>query len=141
MARSLNQHQIIGNLTRDPEVRTLDSGVSVANFSVATNNTYTNRDGEKVEDVQFHRIVAWGKLAEIVEQYLRKGDRVFLQGPVEHRQWEDKDGNTRYTTETKALELTMLGSSGTDNGGGQSQRQQSQTRQNDNFTPDDDLPF
>lgn len=112
MSRSLNKALIIGNLGADPEVRSTQSGTRVATLSVATSRRWTSRTGEQQENTQWHRIVCWDKLADIAERYLKKGDRVYIDGRIEYRQWEGQDGQTRYTTEIRALEMIMLGSSG-----------------------------
>ncbi len=112
MARSLNKAMIIGNLGADPEVRTTPGGTRVATLSVATSRSWTGRTGDQQERTEWHRIVAWDRLAEICERYLKKGDRVYVEGRIEYRQWEGKDGQTRYTTEIRAREMVMLGSRG-----------------------------
>jgi len=96
---SLNRAQIIGHLTRDPELRTTPSGQSVANFSVATNRRWSGRDGEQQESTEFHDVVAWGKLAEIVGEYFKKGQRVYVEGRLQTRSWEAQDGSKRQRTE------------------------------------------
>lgn len=108
----LNKVSLIGNLAKDPEAKTLPSGQSVALFSVATN--YAWRDAktkEKKSRADFHRVVAWGKLAEIITTYLKKGSKIFLEGRIQNRSWEDKNKNKRYMTEVVASDLIMLGGS------------------------------
>lgn len=112
MSRSLNKAQLIGNLGADPEVRTVPSGSKVATLSVATSRQWTDRSGQQQEKTEWHRVIAWDRLAEICERYLKKGDRVFIEGPIEYRQWEGQDGQTRYTTEIRAREMIMLGGRG-----------------------------
>ncbi|MGH7541487.1 MAG: single-stranded DNA-binding protein [Gemmatimonadota bacterium] len=112
MSRSLNKASIIGNLGADPEIRSTPSGTRVATLSVATSRRWTSRGGEPQEKTEWHRIVCWDRLAEICERYLNKGDRVYVEGRIEYRQWEGQDGQTRYTTEIRAFELIMLGSGG-----------------------------
>ena len=112
MARSLNKATLIGNLGADPEVRSTSAGTRVATLSVATSRRWTTRAGDQQEKTEWHRVVCWEKLAEICEQYLKKGDRVYVEGRIEYRQWEGQDGLTRYGTDIRALELIMLGSSG-----------------------------
>ncbi len=112
MSRSLNKAMVIGNLGSDPEVRSTSSGTRVATLSVATSRSWTGRDGQDQERTEWHRVVAWDKLAEICEQYLSKGDRVYIEGRIEYRQWEGDDGRTRYTTEIRAREMIMLGGRG-----------------------------
>ncbi len=118
MARGINKVILVGNLGSDPEVRYTQSGTAVANFNVATNESYKNREGELVEKTEWHRIVAWSRLAEICAEYLKKGEKVYIEGSLQTRQWEDKDGNTKYTTEIKASEMMMLGDGGAGGGGG-----------------------
>ncbi len=166
MARGVNKVILIGNLGQDPELRYTGSGTAVCNFSLATTETYKDRDGNMVENTEWHRIVAWARLAEICGEYLSKGRQVYIEGQLQTRSWEDKDGNTRYTTEIKAREMQMLGgrdgggSSDDDydqsprqqpqrqssggNGGGRPQSQpsrQSAPSDDYSFEPDDDLPF
>lgn len=104
-----NKVQLIGNLGQDPEIVTLESGSKLAKFTIATNDHYKNANGEKVEDTQWHNIVAWGKTAEIVESYLTKGKQVAVEGKLIHRTYETKEGEKRYFTEIKCNELLMLG--------------------------------
>lgn len=109
MAGSVNKVILIGNLGKDPEVRHLENGAVVANFSIATSETYKDRNtGQKVENTDWHDIVVWRGLAEIVEKYVRKGHKVYVEGKLKKRSWQDKEGNTRYTTEVIADELTIL---------------------------------
>jgi len=165
MARAINKVILIGNLGQDPELRYTGSGTAVCNMRLATNESYKDSNGELVEKTEWHSVVAWARLAEICGEYLKKGSQVYFEGSLQTRQWEDKDGNTRYTTEVKAREMMMLDSKGGgggsydssggfdqsrgSNSGGYSQaRPQQQQRQpqpagagNDPFGPDDDLPF
>ncbi|HMB63071.1 MAG TPA: single-stranded DNA-binding protein [Eudoraea sp.] len=104
-----NKVQLIGHLGQDPEIVNLDNGGKLAKFSIATNETYRNAKGEKVEDTQWHNIVAWGKTAEIVENYLAKGKEVAVEGKLIHRSYENKEGEKKYVTEVKCNELLMLG--------------------------------
>ena len=115
MARSLNKALLIGNLGSDPEIRTTTDGTKVAGLSVATNRNWTDRDGQAQERTEWHRVVAWANLAEIAEQFLSRGDRVYIEGEIQYRSYEDRDGATRYLTEIRARELVMLGYQG--NGG------------------------
>ncbi len=108
MAMSLNRAQIIGNLTRDPEVREIPGGQTVANFSVATNFVWTDAAGQRQERVEYHNIVAWRKLAEIISQYLRKGSKVYVEGRIQTREWDGQDGVKRYKTEIVADNVIML---------------------------------
>ncbi|MEE9362412.1 MAG: single-stranded DNA-binding protein [Cellulophaga sp.] len=104
-----NKVQLIGNLGNDPEIINLDGGTKLAKFSVATNETYKNAKGEKVTDTQWHNVTAWGKTAEIIENYLTKGKEVAIEGKLTYRSYETKEGEKRYITEIKCSELLMLG--------------------------------
>jgi single-strand DNA-binding protein len=104
-----NKVQLIGNLGNDPEIITMENGNKLAKFSIATNETYKNSEGEKVTDTQWHNVVAWGKLAEITENYLTKGKEVMIEGKLMSRSYETKEGEKRYITEVKCNELLMLG--------------------------------
>lgn len=104
-----NKVQLIGNLGNDPEIINLESGKTLAKFSIATNESYKNAQGEKVTDTQWHNIVAWGKTAQIVEKFVTKGKEVAIEGKLTTRSWEDKDGMKRYITEVVCSELLMLG--------------------------------
>jgi single-strand DNA-binding protein len=108
MAMSLNRAQLIGNLTRDPELRQIPGGSTVASFSIATNFTWNDQQGQKQEKAEFHNIVAWRKLAEICGQYLKKGSKVFIEGRMQTREWEGEDGVKRYRTEIVADNMIML---------------------------------
>lgn len=105
-----NKVQLIGNLGNDPEIITMDSGKKLAKFSIATNETYKNAQGEKVTDTQWHNVIAWGKTADIIETYVTKGKEVAVEGKLTNRSWDDKEGNKRYTTEVVCSELLLLGS-------------------------------
>ena len=104
-----NKVQLIGNLGNAPEVKTLESGKKMARFNVATNEVYRNAKGEKVTETQWHNLVAWGKVAEIVEKYLTKGKEVAIEGKLISRSYIDKEGNKKYITEVQVNELLMLG--------------------------------
>lgn len=106
----LNKAMIIGRLTRDPEARTTPSGQQVTSFSVATSFRWKSKEGEQKEATEFHNIVTWNKLAEICAQYLKKGTQVYIEGRLQTRNWEGKDGVKRYTTEIVATDMIMLGS-------------------------------
>lgn len=110
MARSLNRVQLIGNLTRDPELRYTPSGSAVCSFSIATNRSWTNDTGEKKDEVEFHRIVAWNKLAELCSQFLTKGRKVFVEGRLQTRQWNAQDGTQKQTTEIVISDMILLDS-------------------------------
>lgn len=105
--KSLNRVQLLGRLGGDPEVRSTQNGTNVANFNIATSEKYT-KDGETQEKTQWHRVVAWGKLAEIGGEYLNKGSLVMVEGKLETRQYEDKEGATRYATEVIASDIFLL---------------------------------
>lgn len=105
---NLNRAMIIGNLTRDPEVRTTPSGQPVASLGVATSRTWTNQAGVKQEETEFHSVVAWGRLAEICQQYMHKGMRVYVEGRIKTRSWDDQAGNKKFRTEIIVEGLIML---------------------------------
>lgn len=112
----LNKAMLIGNLTKDPEAKTLPSGQAVSSFSIATNRIWKDKDGSKKEQAEFHNIVAFGKIAEICNQYLKKGSKTFIEGRLQTRSWEDQNGVKKYRTEIIAENISMLGgrsSSGT----------------------------
>ena len=135
---SLNKVQLIGRLGKDPEVRHLDSGVSVASFSIATSESYTNKSGEKVEQTEWHNIVAWGKLADIIEKWVTKGMLIYIEGKLKTRQWE-KEGQKHYTTEIFADQMQMLSKGEPKEA---STPQHSQPQSEGNSSPEgDDLPF
>lgn len=123
MAFSLNRAQIIGNVTRDPEVRQTPSGQSVASFSVATNSSWTDKTGQKQEKAEFHNVVAWGKLAEICQQYVKKGRKIFIEGRMQTRDWDGEDGKKRYRFEIVADNMILLDRTGTPEGGATYERQ------------------
>ena len=124
MSRSLNKVTLIGNLGNDPEVRATSGGNRVATFSLATSRTWNSASGERQEKTEWHRCVVWNtkgsQLADIVEKYVKKGDKLYVEGRIEYRQWQDKEGQTRYSTEINVRELIMLtGRSGGDYEGGE----------------------
>lgn len=114
MSRSLNKVTLIGNLGNDPEVRSTTGGNRVATFSLATSRTWNDASGSKQEKTEWHRCVVWNtktsQLADIVERYVKKGDKLYVEGRIEYRQWQDKDNQTRYSTEINVRELIMLSS-------------------------------
>jgi len=114
MARSLNRVQLIGNLGADPEVRSTANGGRVANLSLATSRQWKGASGDKQEKTEWHRVVIWNNkgsnLADIAERYCKKGDKIYVEGSIEYRSWQDKEGQTRYTTEIRVRELMLLGS-------------------------------
>ena len=105
----VNKVILVGNLGKDPEVRHLENGASVANFSIATSETYKDKNGNRQEQTEWHNVVLWRGLAEIAEKYLKKGSQIYVEGKLRTRSWQDKDGNTRYTTEVVGDQMTMLG--------------------------------
>lgn len=115
---------LIGNLGKDPEVRHLDSNTAVANFPVATSESYTNREGQRVEQTEWHNVVLWRKLAEIAGKYLKKGSKVYIEGSLQTRSWDDKDGNKRYTTEIVGRNMQMLDRPDGESGSPESGREQ-----------------
>ena len=104
-----NKVQLIGNAGQEPEIKTFDGGKKVANITIATNEYYTNDKGEKVEDTQWHRVSAWGKVADIIEKYVTKGKEIAIEGKLTHRSYDDKEGNKRYITEVVANDILLLG--------------------------------
>ena len=111
MSGSINKAILIGRLCRDPESRQAN-GKAVCNFSMATNETWRDTEGEKQERVEYHRIVIWGKLAEVAAKYLSKGSQIYIEGKLQTREWTDKDGQKKYTTEIVANNMTMLDGKG-----------------------------
>lgn len=143
---SVNKVILVGNVGRDPEIRHLDKGVAVANFSLATTENYTAKNGEKVSTTEWHNIVAWRQLAEVSEKFIKKGSQLYIEGRLRTRAWDDQNGNKRYTTEIYADTIQLLG------------RREGQTEMNGSATPasetapvvsepdfsqpeEDDLPF
>ena len=146
MAGSVNKVILIGNLGKDPEVRYLEGGTAVANFSIATSETYKNKNGELTTSTEWHNVVVWRKLAEITEKYLKKGNKIYIEGKLRTRSWQDQDGNTRYTTEIVADNLTMLGgkNEGTPSANSKPDDNKSVEKPKSDFSADnkeDDLPF
>ena len=105
----VNKAILVGNLGRDPELRHTPNGQAVVNFTLATSETWTDKSGERQERTEWHRIVVWGKTAEMCNQYLSKGRTVYVEGRIQTREWEDKDGNKRYTTEINASTVNFIG--------------------------------
>ncbi len=143
MSRSVNKAIILGNVGGDPEVRSTSGGTRVATLSVATSQKWKDRQGNEQERTEWHRVVLWDKLADVAEKYVSKGDRIYVEGEIQYRSYEDKDGVTKYTTEIRARELVMLG------GGekretaraGSKQKESSYGDFSAGFPEDDDLPF
>ncbi|HAO99548.1 MAG TPA: single-stranded DNA-binding protein [Fibrobacteres bacterium] len=147
---SLNKVMLIGNLGKDPEVRAVPSGVKVANFSIATTESYTDKNGQKVEKTEWHNIVMWRGLAEVAEKYLRKGKQIYVEGRLQTRSWDDQNGQKKYMTEVLADNMVMLGSprdgGGSSEGysrGGDSAPMRSESPAGASLppAPEDDLPF
>jgi len=129
----VNKAILVGNLGKDPEVKYLDNGVAVANFSLATTESYKNKQGERVNQTEWHNIVLWRGLAEVAEKYLKKGSNVYIEGRIKTRKWEDKEGVTKYTTEILGDNMTMLG--------GKPMSESKSEGVSEPQDPKDDLPF
>ena len=143
MSRSLNKIMLIGNIGNDPEIRATASGARVAKLSMATNRTWSDRSGQQQEKTEWHRLTFFGRVVDVVEQYVKKGDRLFVEGRIEYSQTQDDQGGTRYWTDIVVNEMVMLGSTGGSGqydgaggseGGGASSEPPS-------TEPIDDLPF
>lgn len=139
----VNKVILVGNLGKDPEVRHLDNGASVANFPIATTESYKDRNGNRQETTEWHNIVLWRGLADIAEKYLRKGNQIYVEGKLRTRSWEDKEGNTRYTTEVIGDNLTMLGGKPQESAGNASMSSSpaAPVEKSPVEDDDDDLPF
>lgn len=147
----VNKVILVGNLGKDPEVRYLENGTAVANFPIATSESYKDKNGNRVDQTEWHNIVLWRGLAEVAEKYLKKGNQIFIEGKIRTRSWDDKEGNKRYTTEIVGDQMTMLGgrpSDNNDSGGGYKQNQQPTPQVNEGpantsspAEEEDDLPF
>ena len=144
MARGINKVIIVGNLGADPDSRAMPSGNAVTNISVATSESWNDRDtGEKQEKTEWHRVVFFNRLAEIAAQYLKKGSQVYVEGKLQTRKWEDKEGNERWTTEVVANQMQMLGDR-MSNDMSNDNASSSQSSSNNDFSTDefdDDIPF
>lgn len=157
MSRSLNKVMLIGNVGAEPEIKTTGGGTKIAKVSLATNRTFNDRNGQQQEKTEWHRLTFWERLADLVEQYVKKGDRLYIEGRLEYSQTEDDKGNTRFWTDIVVREMVMLGSTGgpagSGGGGGGGYESSGQRRrqapsgkpQTDGPSPfdadDDDLPF
>lgn len=137
----VNKAIIVGRVGADPEVRRTGSDTAVANLSIATNKRWTDNSGEKQERTEWHRVVFWERNAEIAEQYVKKGDLIFVEGEIQTRQWEDNEGNTKYTTEIKGYRMQMLGSAGSSGDGAPPSSKEPVAAGGGDFETDDDLPF
>lgn len=133
----INKAILIGNLGADPEVRYTQNGTAVANFRIATTEVWKKEGGNREELTEWHRIVAFGRLGEICGEYLSKGSKVYIEGRIQTRKWEDRDGNTRYTTEIVAREMKML----SPRGGGDGSRTQEEPPLYEPPVMGDDVPF
>jgi len=136
---SVNKVILIGNLGKDPEIRSLDNGVKVASFSLATTESFKNKEGQKIDQTEWHNIVMWRGLAEIAEKFLKKGSQIYLEGKIRTRSWDDKSGSKRYKTEIYADSFTMLGVKDVQS----NETKKEYTKQQElNQSPEcDDLPF
>jgi single-strand DNA-binding protein len=147
---SVNKAILVGNVGKDPEIRHLDGGTSVAKFTLATSDAYKNKSGELVKNTEWHNIVAWRQLAELAEKYIRKGSQIYVEGKITNRQYDDKDGNKRYITEVVADNIRLLGrkddspypSAGNNQGRVQSEPMPVNPPEEIDHSPEgDDLPF
>ena len=136
---SLNKVMLIGNLGADPEIRYTQSGAAGATFNMATKEQWTSKEGERQEKTEWHRIVAWRRLGEICGEYLHKGSLVYIEGKLQTRSWEDRDGNKRWTTEINALGMQMLDRAG--KSGGAAPVDEGIPAEEPADFPDDDIPF
>lgn len=132
----INKAILVGNLGAEPEVRYTQDGTPVASFNVATTDRWKDKGGQMQESTEWHRIVAWRKLADICGQYLQKGSRVYIEGKMQTRKWQDQQGNDRYTTEIVAREMKMLDSKGESGGG-----RQEPTQGGGGYSTGNDVPF
>lgn len=139
----INRIHLIGNTGRDPEVRTTGTGTKVASFSLATSESYKDHKGDKQTETQWHNIKVWGKLAEVAEKYVRKGQLLYIEGKVTYSSYDDKDGNKKYITEIIATNFQMLGAKKTDDIAmrPEPQAEAAQTGQPNTSDESDDLPF
>lgn len=139
----INKVILVGNLGKDPEIRTLESGRKVANFSLATTETYKDKNGERVDQTEWHNIVFWGPVAEVIERYLKKGNQIYVEGKIRTRSYDDKDGIKKYITEILGDKLTMLGGAprSGDATSSSSSKPSQPVEQTFSGSDDDDLPF
>ena len=152
---SVNKVILVGNLGKDPELRYTPSGAAVANFTLATSERFKDRDGQMQDKTEWHNIVVWRQLAEICGKYLHKGKQVYIEGKIQSRSYDDRDGNKRYITEIVADQMRMLGRAGEEGGGGYSRESNQRNPQSSSrgssrpveeyadppFNPDDEIPF
>ncbi len=139
---TVNKVILIGRLGQDPELKYTPSGAAVTNFSVATNSVWKDSDGNRKEQTEWHRVVMWRRLAEVAGEYLKKGSRVYIEGSLRTRSWDDKDGNKRYMTEIMVDTFTMLDNKGDSGGAAQGPAPAPAVEESSESAPeDDDLPF
>ena len=143
---SVNKVILVGNLGRDAELRYTPGGAAVATLNLATTEVWNDKNQQRQEKTEWHRVVLWGKQAESLQEYLTKGKQIYVEGRLQTRQWDDKDGNKRYTTEIKADRITLLGGGGGGRGGGMAERSTSSHTGGMDEPPmepitDDDIPF
>jgi len=138
----MNKVFLLGNLGKDPNVRVFDGGSKQASFSLATNRSYKNRDGEKIKKTTWHNIVCWRNHADIAEQYLKKGSQIALEGHIDNRSWEGEDGEMKYISEVVVDSFTMLGRAEKNETSSKEKADiKEKNEENDDPLPDDDLPF
>jgi single-strand DNA-binding protein len=141
----VNKVILVGNLGKDPEIRHLENGTSVANFPIATSESYKDKEGNRIEQTEWHNVVVWRKLAEIAENYLKKGSQIYLEGKLRTRSWDDQQGIKKYTTEVVADSFTMLGkredSQGNLNSISTESPKSNLIEENKQIKDEDDLPF
>ncbi|HEU5181348.1 MAG TPA: single-stranded DNA-binding protein [Candidatus Polarisedimenticolia bacterium] len=136
---SVNKVILIGNLGRDPEVKYTQNGTAVANLNIATNEVWTDKAGQKQERTEWHRVVVWGKQAQVLGDLLTKGKQVYVEGSLQTRSWDDKDGNKRYTTEVRAVRVLLMGRAA--EGGGRMDQEQPAAEIEMHDTADEEVPF
>lgn len=134
----INKVILVGNLGKDPEAFTFENGVKKVSFSLATTESYKDKEGNKIDQTEWHNVVLWRGLADVAEKYLSKGNQVYIEGKIKTRAWDDKDGNKRYTTEIYADNMTMLGGRRDDT---QAPKASEKKTEVDVPEPEDDLPF
>lgn len=137
---SVNRFIGLGRLTREPELKHTPSGVAVCNFSLAMNESYKDKQGQKIEKTEFINVVVWGKLAELCNQYLSKGRQVYIEGSLQTRSWDDKDGNKRYTTEINAKQVQFIGGQASGENQKPAEQKEYDVKADANFASDD-IPF
>jgi single-strand DNA-binding protein len=141
---SVNKVILVGNLGRDAELRYTPGGAAVATLNLATTEVFKDREGQKKEDTQWHRVILWGKTAETLKDYLTKGKQIYVEGKLQTRKWKDKDGNDRYTTEVRGDRVVLLSSGPRSGDGGSAERADSTPQAEGSGTvelTDDDIPF